>query len=525
MSNNLKQVQMPHEFFRKSKQEYRNWRFAMIRELIQNSYDALAANISFTVREEAAGLTLICEDDGYGMDADTLENVLLCLGGTKKPDGAIGGKGWAKQILFFAHRSYSIHSHDNLVTGTGGSYAITRAEHRHGTRIDVALDDDSCGLEDWHFIIREYVGKCYMEYSTGRGVNIALGDHLLGQQNETVYDVCLDHEIGAIWYNEVKGRPRSIFVVAVKGMPMFETFVYADSCENTLDGGVELAAGSAALTANRDGFADNMGDEFAQLISGLVRDQKCARFGRALELSINFVPTACLPGSGAADGSGDMSPYAVNQGADCAVNRQDAYRAMLERIDRTRYPANFHLKVESLVARGTTKTDAYITAAALVADLNKQRSAKLARTWRAAISTILNCDWALGNGVALHDSLGTEVVDWQNFDGDSQGLQLYFRGRRVDTGFCFIPGAEGLCSTVMTGNRPHRIFINPLLLTGETVYRAGDLLDIAYHEAAHLWEPHHGEAFCRVEGKLRQSVRRWLTERDLMARITLIQAL
>ena len=186
MSSSLKQVQMPHEFFRKSKQEYRNWRFAMIRELIQNSYDAMAANIAFSFQEDEGHNTVVCEDDGCGMDADTLENALLCLGGTKKPDGAIGGKGWAKSLLFFAHRSYSIHSLDNLVTGNGGSYAISPVAHRRGTRIEVTLDDDTFGHEDWHFIIREYVGKCYMEYSTGRAVNIALGGQLLEQQNEGV---------------------------------------------------------------------------------------------------------------------------------------------------------------------------------------------------------------------------------------------------------------------------------------------------------------------------------------------------
>ena len=47
----------------------------------------------------------------------------------------------------------------------------------------------------------------------------------------------------------------------------------------------------------------------------------------------------------------------------------------------------------------------------------------------------------------------------------------------------------------------------------------GDLLDLAFHETAHLWERHHGEAFCRVGGMLRQSVRRWMSEREVVARI------
>jgi hypothetical protein len=361
-----------------------------------------------------------------------------------------------------------------------------------------------------------------MEYSTGRGVNITLGGQSLEQQNDSVSEVNLEHEIGAVWYNEVKGRQRSSFVVAVNGLPMFETFAYADSCESNLDGGVELAAGSAALTANRDGFSGNVGEEFTKLISGLVLNQQSIRFGKALELPINFVPMISQPGSEAAGSGGNLSPHAVSQDSDCAVaNEPDVYRTMLNRIDHTSYPANFHLKIDSLVSRRSAKTEAHISASALVAELNKQRSAKLARIWRAAVWTILNCEWALANGVVFYDDLGNEVTDWQNFDGDSLDLHVFFRGRRVDTGFCFIAGAEGACSVVIAGNKPHRIFVNPTLLTSESAYRNGDLLDIAYHEAAHLWETHHGEAFCGVEGKLRQSVRRWLTEKDVIARIAL----
>ena len=108
---------------------------------------------------------------------------------------------------------------------------------------------------------------------------------------------------------------------------------------------------------------------------------------------------------------------------------------------------------------------------------------------------------------------------WDDHLGDVSGLHAMFRGRRIDAGFCFIADADGLCVTPADGSKPHRVYINPLLLTREAGFRAGDILDIAYHELAHLWEPHHGEMFCIVEGKLRQSVRRWLSEREVLARI------
>jgi len=54
-------------------------------------------------------------------------------------------------------------------------------------------------------------------------------------------------------------------------------------------------------------------------------------------------------------------------------------------------------------------------------------------------------------------------------------------------------------------------------LTTETGFRNGDTLDLAFHEVAHIWEHHHGEGFCQIEGNLLQSVRRWMTEREVLA--------
>jgi hypothetical protein len=130
--------------------------------------------------------------------------------------------------------------------------------------------------------------------------------------------------------------------------------------------------------------------------------------------------------------------------------------------------------------------------------------------------TILSCVWAIANGVTLYDGDGL-LVDWNNFDGSVTDFQAFHSGRRVDAGFCFIATAEGLCTVSVADGKPHRVLINPLLLTTETKFRHGDTLDLAYHEASHLWEQHHGEAFCSVEGKLRQSVRRWLTEREVLS--------
>jgi hypothetical protein len=521
----VRQVQVPHTYFQKAKSEYSDWRWAMIREFIQNAYDAQAANIDFQLSANEDGrIELHVSDDGTGMDRDTLENVLLCMGGSRKLAGSIGGFGYAKAILFFAHHRYSICTRNLCVDGSGGEYRLTEESATvSGTRMTVELADDSSLLDAWHERINVYVAACFMEFATGRPVAITLDRVVLPQNNDGLYDYAVKTALGDLWYDEQPGASRSAFVVTVAGLPMFIEAFYSSTNQSALNGGLELDAGSAALTANRDGFTSTMREQFSQIVGGLVQNQSAVRYGQALDLAINFDGGAARPAGSPSDGTSNepsresITPLLLV----CRETAPDAlagYSAALGRITHERYPANFHLKVESLSVRRTATSQAYITATVLVATMNKQRSAKLAHSWRAALMTILCCDWALANGMEFYDEEGHLIDNWESNGSDVFDSQGFFRGRRVDAGFCFVANTGGLCSTsTSTGDQSHRIYINPLLLTGEAAFRAGDTLDLAYHEAAHLWEQHHGEAFCGVEGKLRQSVRRRLSERGLLA--------
>jgi hypothetical protein len=364
-----------------------------------------------------------------------------------------------------------------------------------------------------------------MEYATGRPVTILLDGQKLTQNNDCVYDFNVKTSMGAMWYDELSASSRSEFVVSVAGLPMFTETFYSSANQSALSGGLELDSGSTVLTANRDGFSSTVRDQFSKVVGGLVQNQSAVRYGQELDLSINFdagvdVTRASPNGS---DIRGDTSgrpttPLLMVCTEAVPSESVTGYAAALRRITHDRYPANFHLKVESLSLRRSAKSQAYITAPALVAELNKQRSARLAHSWRMALMTILCCDWAIANGVTLYDSDGLLVDwnNWNNFDGGVTDLQAFHGGRRVDAGFCFIATAQGLCTVSVADGQPHRVLINPLLLITESRFRHGDTLDLAYHEVSHLWEQHHGEGFCQVEGKLRQSVRRWMTEREVL---------
>lgn len=523
----VRQVQVPHAYFQKAKSEYADWRWAMIREFIQNAYDAQAAIIDFRLTANDAGrIELHVSDDGTGMDRDTLENVLLCMGGSRKLAGAIGGFGYAKAILFFAHHRYLICTRNLRVDGSGGEYRLMEQSTRiSGTRITVELTDDSDLLDAWRERIKAYVAACFMEFATGRAVAITLDGVVLGQNTDGIYDYAVTTALGDLWYDEMPDSSRSVFAVTVTGLPMFVVSFYSTSSKCALNGCIELDAGSAALTANRDGFTSVVRDQFSEIVGELVQNQSAVRYGQALDLSINFDDVAGTQGNrlrsvgaGSESNPPPSAPLLLMFHDTPKPDSLVVYAAALGRITHERYPANFHLKVESLAVRRSANSQAYITAPVLVAEMNKQRTAKLAHSWRAAISTILGCDWALTNGAVFYDHQRQVIDDWDSYGDDVSGSEVFFRGRRVDVGFCFVANAEGLCSNPLAKDSPHRVYINPLVLTAESGYRHGDLLDVAFHEVAHLWEQHHGEAFCCVESKLRQSVRRRMALKSARAR-------
>lgn len=513
MTSTTKQVQVPHDFFRKSKTEYRDWRSAFVRELVQNCYDALATTIKFMTRMDGDYCILSCIDDGTGMDRDTLENVLLCLGGTRKPNGAVGGFGYAKSILFFAHHDYTIRTNDLCVNGIGGDYTIESGfEAVKGTQISVRLDDAGCLALAWDRIITEYVGDCFMEYATGRGVEISLNGKVLEQNNRS-YEVYVDTAVGSVWYDMIRGQGcDSCFVVSVNGLPMFKEVMFYDSENIKLHGGIDLVGGSKDLTANRDGFAFDLRRQVTQVISDLISKSTAQFYGNAVDMSLNYskpnlmLPSEVMP----IETSARKNLVTQDTSTEEEVN---TYLDAISRIDQTLYPQNFHVKVESLAARGSAKTEAYLTASKLSNLMNLQRTAKLALRWKAVVYAVLMCQHSLEQGVRFIRQDGTRIDDWEAFEGNVMELVPVFENSRVDIGIVLIEGIQAMCTK---GDNLARIMFNPLLLTDDRGYQTLDMIDLAFHEVAHLWQTSHTDAFMHKEHDLRHSFRRWMVEKDAL---------
>ena len=145
------------------------------REALQNGLDAIKAAIRarktrkadghFAVTWDAERRALSWEDNGVGMDAETILGKFLSLGESGKSsagdsDEAAGGFGVAKAVILGTSATFrwELHTRDNLAVSEGANQdvAIYDAPFLHGTRItifDVADDFD----EVWDYARQEYV--------------------------------------------------------------------------------------------------------------------------------------------------------------------------------------------------------------------------------------------------------------------------------------------------------------------------------------------------------------------------------
>lgn len=130
MSQFTSSIAIGPEFFVKAKNDYSDWRWAVAREFMQNCIDAPGADtVSVTVALSDGNTVLTVANNGAPMTHDILAGKLLSLGGTGKGfQGTVGGFGKAKEVLYFCHEQYTIHTGRLLVVGSGAGYNLTEEE-------------------------------------------------------------------------------------------------------------------------------------------------------------------------------------------------------------------------------------------------------------------------------------------------------------------------------------------------------------------------------------------------------------
>jgi hypothetical protein len=262
----MRSIAIGHEFFQKAKNDYSDWRWAVAREFMQNCLDAPgcdAVNVTVTFDEAQAQTTLTVTNNGDPMDLTTLVDKLLCLGASGKGfQGTVGGFGKAKEVLYLAHRSYTIRTGTLLVSGSGANYELTEGlENFHGTTSTVVMDNDE----------RESLTKAFNRFAllAQWGGTLTMN----GERRETSLrkgSRRKDFTWGTVYTNQ--SIPGTL-LCRMGGIPMFLKGARYDKGMVL----IELTGTSAdVLTANRDGLRYTQQAELDDFLSEIAVNTRSA---------------------------------------------------------------------------------------------------------------------------------------------------------------------------------------------------------------------------------------------------------
>lgn len=247
------------EFFAKAKNDYADFSWALVREFFQNSIDAPGCKkIDVQVHTVEGGVTkMVVTNDGAPMTREILTNKLLSLGGSGKGfNGTVGGFGKAKEVLYFCHRSYQIHTGDLLVQGSGAGYDLNESvpDALSGTSSTIVLDCDLttrlCKTVEKFASYAQWDGSI-----TLNGGQLACNLRKGSPRRE--------FEWGTVYTNK---SDKNRVVVRVGGIPMFSAYTSFDRMVV-----VELKGASVdVLTSNRDSLVWRFQDQFDKFLMDLV---------------------------------------------------------------------------------------------------------------------------------------------------------------------------------------------------------------------------------------------------------------
>ena len=126
-ANPLVAMGVSPDFWSKLLERYRNWELAWWREVAQNSRDAQATQIDWSIApgtykdietgQETEAMVVTAYDNGVGMDADVLRKALLTRGGSVKPEDSVGGFGDAKNLILFPWLGWKVETRDLVALG------------------------------------------------------------------------------------------------------------------------------------------------------------------------------------------------------------------------------------------------------------------------------------------------------------------------------------------------------------------------------------------------------------------------
>lgn len=496
-------VKFNEDYFKKTIYEYQDWEFAFCRETAQNSCDAKATEIHYTIEDTEDGIQIICEDNGVGMTKDILLTKFLVMGASYKDnEESVGGFGYAKGIILFCHKSYSIHTNDLLLTGSYGRYNDPISiKKRKGTKLVITMDRDMSSTYSLKSKLIEWV-----ENSNLNKTKVFLNGDELSQSGKK-FDYKKKTKIGNLMISEADGYAYiSNLWIRMRGMAMFRKTIYSD--EIHFNGFIDLDSKSSieCLTANRDGLKNEYEYGLSELIKYLSSELTSLQSSKMDDFEINskedtdyihedegvFIENELVPQvkKSLKKTNSSQSNHSRQLGNISNIISEDDTESMLEKakkenssmqpkieniidkIDKKMYPDSFLIKIDKLEDKSNREILKEYNKSVKI--LNQARIKKQSKIWNNLINALLQ-------------SCYDKNIGDLSFDGKNWISQ----GRTIHQGAIISDDSQtlGMCSR--KDDKFHVLF-NPILIKNNHLDSYGMML-IAVHEVAHIFEMEHGK--------------------------------
>jgi len=265
------------EWMKNRTREYRDFKTAWWREVIQNSVDAGATRIELVCKEGPDGNWVVsCSDNGKGMTRDQVQDAqkgFLMFGGTSKTfsSTSTGAFGEAKQMLVLPWIGYRLLTEDKEYVGKGDEWGKRAAPMRKGVMLEVIMPADfHTTPEDAAFVLKR---------SWIPGITFLLNGKVVATGTSTPTDEKkkLDEirDQGIIWEFPKRKDEAAEVIVRKNGIWMFSE-EFPQSAKHSII--VEVTGPSTRMfTSNRDGFgglADDLRSRIREMNAEVASEGK-----------------------------------------------------------------------------------------------------------------------------------------------------------------------------------------------------------------------------------------------------------
>lgn len=508
----------PPSYFKKVLRDYSNWRFAFVREILQNSIDAKSKNIVVKVFMNDEGY-VVCnvKDDGCGMSSDVLENFYLSFGETNKSseNGDTGGFGVASLLITQPHYSFSVRSHNYICNGTSGNYNISFCDDFvNGVELEIVFDKDT--IYDVYPIENNF--SIWSSFSNVKNINLIVNDKKI-DTNSAKYEYSFDTDIGKLSFSDNEGHYSKIYV-RVNNQPMF--FVNVTSRNNSSFIGVlDLNKSSQEyLTSNRD----SLKQEYAGVLTDVIQSLSFERSKFKINKNVNFFLNEDyfesennhdLHETNNSSSSSSFSLRKQNNNGLKATNESSESDLEFsifqkEKAQHEKFFSKFQKRFSSIMDCHYPKT--FMISATSYKDLdllNKPRYYKNAEKWNKICHVLLD---ALYNVKDKDPNMGYYFNGIYGINKNYKGDFDYY-GNRIKTGFTFDSNFRELHYTLENGEMA--LLLNPCIYF-EQNEDLDDMIDLAIHAITHIFNRDHDESYVYNMMKIMRIKRHFLNKKDFI---------